>query len=542
MPSFLMPSGLGVADIAERLLPAGPLDVGRSAASRRTFLDTFDWRVHRAGWSLERVGGDARGTLRLLPLDGVRPIARETGAAARFAGELPAGALRNLLEPVLGPRALLAIAVAEVTETPITLRTAAGRARVRLLCQSLLVAPPGEQPALPLRPVLSVPPGPRSAPVIALCAAWPDSETPPPDRVAAVLGPLGRSPRDYSGKLKVPLEGSLPARDAARALLLHLLGTLEANIPGVRADLDSEFLHDLRVAVRRTRSALGQLKGVLPPATTTRFSREFAWLQELTGPARDLDVSVLEFPALGELLPPRPRRSLGPLARLLERRRRAAHTDLVRGMDSPRFARLLADWRAFLMQPTPKRPTGAPNALRPCAGLAAARIGKMHRRALREGAAIGEASPAADLHELRKTCKKLRYLVEFFQSLLDRDAADAAITALKGLQDTLGRFQDLQVQADALLGHGRELAREGKAPPPTYIALGMLVERLREEQARARLEFVERFDEFSHREFRKRWKRLIAAAAATPAASAGNEVADGTAHGQGGRHGQGDRA
>jgi CHAD domain-containing protein len=284
-------------------------------------------------------------------------------------------------------------------------------------------------------------------------------------------------------------------------------------VPGVRADLDPEFLHDLRVAVRRTRSALGQIKGVLPPATTARFAREFAWLQELTGPARDLDVFVLELPALGRLLSPRSRRSLGPLARLLERRRRAAYDELARALDAPRLARLLVDWHAFLLQPTPKRPSGAPNALRACAELAVERIGTLQRRALREGEAIGAASPAADLHELRKTCKKLRYLVEFFHSLLDREAAEAAIASLKGLQDTLGRFQDLQVQADALLGYARELAREGRAPPPTYIALGMLVERLREEQARARIEFAGRFGEFSHKTSRKNWKRLLAAAA-----------------------------
>jgi CHAD domain-containing protein len=519
MPSFLLPAGLGISDLLERLAPIGTVDAGVDVTSRRTYLDTFDWRLHRAGWSLERTGG-ARGLLRLRPLDGGLPIARQAGPAVRFARELPAGALRERLEPVLHPRALLAIAVADVTEIPIAVHSAPGRAGTRLEFVSIRVAPPDGQPSLPLRPVLTVPPGPRAAAVSALCAAWPDCEPAPPDRIAAMLEPLGRSPRDYSGKVKVPLDGSLPSRDAARALLLHLLGTLEANQPGVRDDLDPEFLHDLRVAVRRTRSALGQIKGVLPPATTARFTREFAWLQELTGPARDLDVYVLELPALGLLLPPRPRRSLGPLARLLERRRRAAHADLAHAMDSPRFARLLADWRTFLLQPTPKRPSGAPNALRPCAELAVERIGTLHRRALREGAAIDAASPAADLHELRKTCKKLRYLVEFFHSLLERDAAEAAIASLKGLQDTLGGFQDLQVQADALLGYARELAREKKAAPPTYIALGMLVERLREEQARARTEFSRRFGEFARKAGRKNWKRLLATAAKAGASAA----------------------
>ncbi len=512
MPSFLLPAGLGLSDLLERLAPAGTLDAGRDATSRHTYLDSFDWRLHRAGWFLERVGDGARGRLRLCPLDGGPAIATHTGPAIRFSRELPAGALRDRLEPALDPRALLAIATADVTETPITVRAAPGRATTRLVFVSTRVGLPGAEPSLPLRPVLMVPPGPRAAAVSALCAAWPDSEPAPPDRIAAVLEPLGRSPRDYSGKIKVPLDGAMPSRDAARVLLLHLLSTLEANLVGTRADLDPEFLHDLRVAVRRTRSALGQIKGVLPPATSARFVREFTWLQEVTGPARDLDVFVLELPALGMLLPSRSRRSLGPLARLLERRRRAAYIDLAREMDTPRFTRLLADWRAFLLLPTPKRPFGAPNALRPCADLAVERIGRMRRRALREGEAIGPASPAADLHELRKTCKKLRYLVEFFSSLLDKDAAEAAVASLKDLQDTLGRFQDLQVQADALLGYARELAHEGKATPPSYIALGMLVERLREQQARARTEFAGRFGEFSRKAGRKHWKRLLASA------------------------------
>ena len=513
MPSFLLPAGLGLPDLLERLAPAGAVEAGLDGTSRRTFLDSFDWRLHRAGWSLERTGDGARSRLRLRPLDGGPPIARHAGPAVRFARELPAGELRNRLEPILHPRALLAFAIADVTETPITVRSAPGRATTRLMFVSALVGPPDALPSLPLRPVLTVPPGPRAAAVSALCASWLDCEPAPMDRIAAMLEPLGRSPQDYSGKVKVPLAGTLPSRDAARAVLLHLLGTMTANLPGTRADLDPEFLHDLRVAVRRTRSALGQIKGVLPPATGARFTRAFSWLQELTGPARDLDVFVLELPALGELLPPRSRRSLGPLARLLERHRRAAYFDLARELDSPRFVRLLADWRAFLLQPAPKRPSGAPNALRPCAELAVERIGKLLRRALREGAAIEAASPPADLHELRKTCKKLRYLVEFFNSLLDRDQAEAAIASLKGLQDTLGRFQDLQVQADALLGYARELAHEGKATPPTYIALGMLVERLREQQARARIEFAARFGELSRKAGRKSWKRLLAGAA-----------------------------
>jgi len=520
MAAHLIPAGLEPHQIAARLAGLGTLEAGTPRTQRRTYLDSFDWRLHRAGWLLEAVAG-RRPLLRLLPLDGGGAIAAHRGPAVRFARELPAGALRERLEPVLEPRALLEIAVADVTRTPLTLLGEPGRPPLRLTLEASQVGHPGSEPSLPLRPILLVPEGPRATRLSALCASWIDCAPAPADRIAALLAPLGRAPRDYSGKVRVPLEPAMPARDAARALLLHLLGTLEANLPGVRADLDSEFLHDLRVAVRRTRSAIGQLKTVLPPATLARFARRFAGLQELTGAARDLDVYVLELPALGALLPARARRSLGPLARLLERRRREAQAHLVRSLDEPAFARLLLEWRAFLLRPTPRRPGAAPDALRPAAAIAAERIRKLHRRAMREGKAIGAASPAADLHELRKTCKKLRYLVEFFHALLEREEADAAIETLKGLQDTLGRHQDLQVQADALLGYARDLARERKTPPPSYLAMGMLIERLRERQGEARREFAGRFAAFSCKAGRKRWKRLLGKlAAVVPTADA----------------------
>ena len=49
-------------------------------------------------------------------------------------------------------------------------------------------------------------------------------------------------------------------------VLTALLDTLEANVPGTMRDIDTEFLHDLRIAVRRTRSALKLAGDVLPPA------------------------------------------------------------------------------------------------------------------------------------------------------------------------------------------------------------------------------------------------------------------------------------
>ena len=67
----------------------------------------------------------------------------------------------------------------------------------------------------------------------------------------------------------------MPGRAAVRLILLQQLDTLEANADGVLHDIDTETLHDLRIAVRRTRSALKLLGDVLPGDLTLRFASEF---------------------------------------------------------------------------------------------------------------------------------------------------------------------------------------------------------------------------------------------------------------------------
>ena len=113
--------------------------------------------------------------------------------------------------------------------------------------------------------------------------------------------------------------------------------------------------------------------------------------------------------------------------------------------------------------------------------LASHRITRVYRKMVKMGRAIDDDSPAEDLHELRKVGKELRYLLEFFSSLYPADVVKPFIKTLKGLQDQLGRFQDREVQANAL----RALAPE-VGQPATVMAMGVLVERfMKEEPPRA---------------------------------------------------------
>ena len=110
-----------------------------------------------------------------------------------------------------------------------------------------------------------------------------------------VLAAAGRHPGDYSSKIDVKLTAEMPARCALEEVLLRLLDTLEANVPGTIKDIDTEFLHDLRVAVRRTRSAVKLCGDVLPAGVPEAFGGEFKWLGDVTTPIRDLDVYLLGY-------------------------------------------------------------------------------------------------------------------------------------------------------------------------------------------------------------------------------------------------------
>jgi len=128
---------------------------------------------------------------------------------------------------------------------------------------------------------------------------------------------------------------------------------------------------------------------------------------------------------------------------------------------------------------------------------------------MKEGRAINRDSPAEALHELRKSCKKLRYLMEFFQSLYPGRGFRRLLKSVKVLLDNLGDFQDFEVQAHTLRGFAEQMSEEGKADADTLIAMGILVGDLLEGQAQARAEFAERFANFSEKENRRAFKRLF---------------------------------
>ncbi|OGT88460.1 MAG: hypothetical protein A2286_07130 [Gammaproteobacteria bacterium RIFOXYA12_FULL_61_12] len=463
------------------------------------YFDTFDWRLYREGLALfvGREGGEQVWSLMERQSGRILAVCRNDGEPG-MASSLPEP-MGSRLGPLMEMRRLLPQVPVAGDLRLFSLLNEDGKTVLRLECQESPANLPPLVRILPLRgyedEALALEQRLREEGAREVC---------PLDEALAALGRRGG---DYSSKLNFALQPHERADLAAKHILLHLLGTIEANVEGVCNDTDSEFLHDLRVAVRRTRSALTQMKAVFEAGAVERYKAEFAWLGQVTGPARDWDVFLLKFEDYSANLPSGFREALAPFHRYLEQHQASDYRLLADHLRSGRFRSLLQEWRGFL-ESQPSAATTPANAGLSVKEVASARIHKMYRRVMREGRAIGDESPAAELHELRKSCKKLRYLMEFFQSLYPAGRIGGLIKALKTLLDKLGDHQDLQVQAGKLEAMAGEM-RRSRAGTQTLLAMGMLIGELSQRQRAERVHFSAAFAQFSQERNRELFRELF---------------------------------
>ena len=151
-------------------------------------------------------------------------------------------------------------------------------------------------------------------------------------------------------------------------------------------------------------------------------------------------------------------------------KKQKSQKQLARKLRSSKYLTMLAEWEEYLSSSAPSTPTEA-DATSTIKELADKRIWKTYKRALKEGDAIDLQSPPEALHTLRKTCKKLRYLMEFFQNLYPEHRIDKLIKRLKQLQEVLGDFQDYAVQQERIQQFSEEM-QAINTPSKTFLAMG----------------------------------------------------------------------
>lgn len=303
-----------------------------------------------------------------------------------------------------------------------------------------------------------------------------------------------RKPLDYGAKFSVTLDDRITIGNAVSTICRNLVQSMEVNYPGVCSDLDSEFLHDFRISIRRTRSLLTLLKGVLPAERTAWFQSEFKWLGSVTGPLRDIDVYLLEKQSYLSLVPDSLRDGLDVFFEDLQKRRVTELSLLKTHLASKRYQKLLDTWNSFLNDTDSKLFKGA--RVHECRPVVTAIIKKRFKSFLRDADKIDRDSPSVMLHQLRIKGKKFRYLLEFFRSFYHVDDVDLFLKYMKKLQDNLGDYNDLSVQQEMLGTTLSQLKSRSRQTMRLAAALGGAISALADKQIDVRSRFKKTYGAF----------------------------------------------
>lgn len=285
---------------------------------------------------------------------------------------------------------------------------------------------------------------------------------------------------------RTPLAGGLDTAAAFQTIARNALNQIAANGVVLREADTPEAVHQLRVAVRRLRSALSTFKKVVADDRVDHIKTELKWLARALDEARDLDVFAQDNAAMAQDGP-----DLRELAPLVEEARRKGHAKAAAAVASGRFRDLVLDATAWVEAGPWLAADGKAGKRRgrPAEDFAVAALDHRCKGLFKRARDLkGEDDEAR--HEARIAAKKLRYTAEAFAPLFDAGEAKGFIKALKRLQDELGALNDAAVAAELvarleLKGRARKaaeglLARRAQEKPRSVKAAARAMDRLAE--------------------------------------------------------------
>lgn len=291
------------------------------------------------------------------------------------------------------------------------------------------------------------------------------------DSIAARPLPLTKSDRGYrlaAGRAEQPVKGKPPRlsqdmtvaeafQTIARSCLDHLL----INERCLLATRDGEAIHQMRVALRRFRSALKIFRPVVRDARLAELKGEMSWLLSSLGPARDAEVFITEI--LDPVAAAHPDHdglaALRAYWRADRDYRTAAALDAVRDRRFTSLVLALGEWveaGPWLGTPATPRFKRLDSPIQP---FATARMGKAARKLLSAAGDHLDRLGHEDLHQVRILGKQVRYAGEFFASLVPRKQMKVYLAELSDLQGLLGQLNDIAVANPKLTGRHLEGGR-----------------------------------------------------------------------------------
>jgi CHAD domain-containing protein len=313
-----------------------------------------------------------------------------------------------------------------------------------------------------------------------------------------------QEPYRYSVNPKFALQPHDTAREAVGEIIRVMLTVARQNENGIIQDIDSDFLHDYRVCIRRVRSLLSQSKCIYPDDEGVKLKTDFATLSKRSNLLRDYDVYLLERNAYRRLLPHPLREPLDIMFDDFTNQRQAEHAKFAAYLQSQDYQNHIQKLSDFFNDSVTLAATSHSDI--EIIQLAKKKIYKQYKRIRKVGLTIAHATQDGKIHKLRIECKKLRYLLEFFSALFSANEIHFLVARLKLLQDNLGRFNDLSVQQSFLRNY-----LENKTEPPVNLsmAIGGLITLLYQKQVEERKKILANFQQFDDVEIQVKFKQLF---------------------------------
>src|SRR4029077_9631608 len=256
---------------------------------------------------------------------------------------------------------------------------------------------------------------------------------------------------------------------AFQAIANGCIRQLLANIPFMDRR-NPEALHQMRIALRRMRSAISLFSEVVRDGQVERIKTDLKWLNKELSPARDFDTMFEE--VLTPLRRQHPdHHGLKSLAFTFARQRLRSYMQAEKAVHSQRFFRLLIETFAWIEVGEWITTTDETARLRrdwPIEGYAADQLARRRKKIKKKGKELNKLDPS-QRHRLRIQVKKTRYATEFFANLFkEKKAARSGaklLTALKRMQNSLGGLNDVAARknlcADVLSAHWRPMQSTG---------------------------------------------------------------------------------
>jgi CHAD domain-containing protein len=326
--------------------------------------------------------------------------------------------------------------------------------------------------------------------------------------ITAIYSQLVPDYQPYNPKPDIAIAKDELAFQAANDIIKTYIAIARVNEPGILTDIDTEFLHDYRVSLRKVRSVISLFKGIYTDEKTQELKQAFSELMSPTGRLRDLDVYLLDREHYFELLPASLHDGLTIMFDIFAAERKQELNRLTKHLKSRAYESKI-DSLARLFEEADSLPAGI-NADQPAWQYASMLIWKRYRKVCKIARSITPETEDSEVHSLRIQCKKLRYLMEFFSPMYPAKKIRRLIKALKVLQDNLGLFNDYSVQQVSLQDFlDTHTAKSRKQDIVVAKSVGALIAMLYQKQLEERARVISNFEKFDSPKIQQQFRELF---------------------------------